>query len=169
MTLNKCSFVLIAMVFTVGQLFSQCNDHVFFDEAVNDDILIDTVSWDCFEMREFAPWFLESYESYEIDLDSLQNIPNDKSVQLTIYLATWCSDTQRELPRMKKLLDAMNSQWEVTLIALNRKKQLSADRVPKDNITHVPCFIVYRNGEEVGRIIESPEISLEKDLDKMFQ
>lgn len=169
MCLKKYSFVLIAVVFTVGQLFSQCNTHVVFDEDVDNDILIDTVSWDCFEMREFAPWFTESYESYEVDLESLQDIPKDKSVQLTIYLATWCPDTQRELPRMKKLLDEMNAQWEVTLIALNRKKQLSEDRIPVDNITHVPCFIVYKDGEEVGRIIESPEISLEIDLRQLFK
>ena len=32
------------------------------------------------------------------------------------------------------------------------------------DIELVPTFIFYRNGEELGRIVETPEDTLEKDL-----
>jgi hypothetical protein len=32
------------------------------------------------------------------------------------------------------------------------------------DITNVPTFIFYRNGKEINRIVESPVISLEKDM-----
>jgi hypothetical protein len=32
------------------------------------------------------------------------------------------------------------------------------------NILRVPTLLVYENGHEVGRVVESPVISLEKDM-----
>ena len=37
------------------------------------------------------------------------------------------------------------------------------------NIHHVPTFILYQNGIEVNRIIETPVESLEKDLIAIIQ
>ena len=36
------------------------------------------------------------------------------------------------------------------------------------NIEKVPTFIFYKNGIEIGRIIESPEKSIEKDFLKIL-
>lgn len=33
-----------------------------------------------------------------------------------------------------------------------------------NNVTNVPTTIIYRKGNEIGRIIESPKLSLEEDL-----
>jgi hypothetical protein len=45
-----------------------------------------------------------------------------------------------------------------------------SDRVKEYyDVERVATFIVYRNGREIGRIIESPGISLEKDLLKILQ
>jgi hypothetical protein len=37
------------------------------------------------------------------------------------------------------------------------------------NITHVPTFIYYRNEKELGRIVENPMESLEKDTQAIVQ
>jgi len=37
------------------------------------------------------------------------------------------------------------------------------------DIKRVPTFIIYENGEEIGRIIETPKKSLEKDLEKIVK
>lgn len=37
-----------------------------------------------------------------------------------------------------------------------------------NNVTNIPTIIIYRNRIEIGRIIESSKLSLEKDLFKII-
>ena len=145
-------------------LHAQCETHVVFDSLVKDEILIDTLTWKCFENAEFADWFSANYDTYSVESDNLAVFQNDTTITMLIYLATWCPDTRRELPRMKKVLDNLNLNWEIVLIGLNRKKQLSNGNLPNHNITHVPSFVIFRNEIEIGRIVERPTQSLENDL-----
>ena len=52
----------------------------------------------------------------------------------------------------------------VSLINVNREMIGMADEVNGMEINFVPTIIFYRNDEEVGRIIEMPYESLEKDM-----
>ncbi len=47
---------------------------------------------------------------------------------------------------------------------MNREKVGLADEVDGMEIHFVPTFIFYRNDEEIGRIVEMPYESLEKDM-----
>ena len=50
------------------------------------------------------------------------------------------------------------------LIAVNEDKKTEEDEIDTLNIKLVPSFIFYRDGSELGRIVESPEKSLEVDV-----
>jgi hypothetical protein len=52
----------------------------------------------------------------------------------------------------------------VTLINVNRDKQGLENEVAGLDINFVPTFIFYKAGEEIGRIIEMPYETLEKDM-----
>jgi len=111
-------------------------------------------------------WFEEEYNIYALDSNVLASIPVEKlNRKIKVFLGTWCSDSQRELPRFYKILDYLDydkSQLEV--IALDREKKSGNNEQEGWNIEFVPTFIFLEDGQEVGRIIETPNETLEKDL-----
>jgi thiol-disulfide isomerase/thioredoxin len=103
----------------------------------------------------------------------------DEPLTILTFFGNWCSDSKRELPRLFALLNLANNQnFSVKLFGLDRSKKDDAGFAETFNVTHVPTFIFLReepeissNGQdlreqslaELGRIIETPTISLEQD------
>ena len=116
----------------------------------------------------YKEWFESEYNSYNPDLSELKDIyRNDFS--FTLFVGTWCGDTQRELPRMLKILESLGlPDSKIEIIGLNREKELIKQSPTKEhvgkNIFKIPTFIVLKNGKEAGRIVEYPVYSLEIDL-----
>ena len=54
------------------------------------------------------------------------------------------------------------------VIAVNKNKKAEGTDVDILNIEKVPTIIFFKNGEELGRIIETPNESLEKDMLKII-
>jgi len=50
------------------------------------------------------------------------------------------------------------------LICVNRSKTAEEVGVEKGYVDFVPTFIISKEGKEIGRIVEEPTESLEKDL-----
>ena len=80
-------------------------------------------------------------------------------------MGTWCGDSKREIPRFYKVLKAAKfNVSNLEMIAVNRGKK-TPDNLQKGlNIFRVPTFIFYKNGKEIGRYVEYPRVSLEKDI-----
>lgn len=125
--------------------------------------LVGRVSRDQLKKSPFSAWYNEGYSSYKVDKKSLKGIERKlKGVSVEVYAATWCGDTQRELPRFAKIMDSVDKSFSV--IAVNREKKTPLGLEKGKNIQRVPTFIFYENGKEIGRIIEIPKKSLEKDM-----
>ncbi len=118
----------------------------------------------------FSEWFVKNYNSYAVnDSISTQVKLMLEKKKVVVYLGTWCGDSKREVPRMLKVLDACDlKKSQVKLIMLDNKdstyKQSPGHEEKGLNIHRVPTFIIYENEKELGRIVESPVKSLEKDL-----
>jgi hypothetical protein len=118
----------------------------------------------------YKDWFDKSFSSYTIDSPIVRQLrPLLKGKSMEVFLGSWCGDSKREVPRMLKIL--VNAGLDTTKIALifvdNSPKSYkqSPQHEEKDkNIHHVPTFIMYDGKKEIGRIIESPLASLEKDM-----
>ena len=52
---------------------------------------------------------------------------------------------------------------------MDRNKSSSGTEIQSLNIELVPTFIFYKNENEIGRIIETPEISIESDMLKILR
>ncbi|HFU74966.1 MAG TPA: hypothetical protein ENK66_01840 [Arcobacter sp.] len=105
--------------------------------------------------NEYTP-----YDDFLIDYkDSLQR------VSITIVFGSWCSDSQREVPRMLMLLKSLDYPVEkLNIIAVNRQKRVPDMEISDLYIEYVPTFIFYKGKYEVGRIIEQASESLEADI-----
>ena len=80
-------------------------------------------------------------------------------------MGSWCSDSRQWVPDFFKIMDFIHYPSDsVKIICVNRKLQGRKDEADSLNIEKVPTFIFYRNNKELGRIIEEPKVSLEKDM-----
>ncbi len=52
------------------------------------------------------------------------------------------------------------------MIAVDEDKEAEGDELSDLNIEFIPTFIIYKGDAELGRIVETPEESLETDLIK---
>ena len=80
---------------------------------------------------------------------------NKDSVQLLVAMGTWCEDSHFIIPRFYKILEAAGfDKSKVPLLAVDRNKKDKNNLAGTLNITHVPTIIVYKNGRELGRVVE---------------
>jgi len=124
-----------------------------------------------FQQNKAFGWFQKNYDAYGIHRKSLPKTNSSiKNLTFTIVMGTWCPDSRREVPRFYKILDALGViDEQITLINVDRSKQTpNGDEIGLD-IHYVPTFIVYRNGDEIGRIVESPWTTLEDDLELILK
>ncbi|UCE05426.1 MAG: thioredoxin family protein [bacterium] len=116
---------------------------------------------------------LDQIQAYQLEKDRYQ--PDHKSlekikaltadVQIIIFLGTWCPDSQREVPRFLKIMElAQNPNISYKLFGLDRSKRDLDGLAEKHQVEFVPTFVVLHNDEEIGRIIETPMVSIEQDL-----
>ena len=72
--------------------------------------------------------------------------------------------------RFFKILDETGyKEKNLTIIGVDRTKNALSVNIENLNIERVPTFIVFQDGKELGRIVESPKKSLEEDLWKIVK
>ena len=110
--------------------------------------------------------FKRNYDAYEV-ASGVDGLPPD--LEVTILFGTWCHDSEREVPRMLKLLAASGVKKEnISLIALDIRKEEPEGRAKALDVRFTPTFIIFSSGIELGRIIERPTDSLGTDLEALF-
>jgi hypothetical protein len=118
----------------------------------------------------FVDWFKPNYDSYPVDSFTCNFIrPLLAAKSITIFMGTWCGDSQREVPRVLKMLDCCGFPGKnLTLVMIGDKDSLYKKSPEHEeagrNIVRVPTIIIEQQGIEMGRIIELPKLSLEKDM-----
>lgn len=112
------------------------------------------------------PWFAYEYGQYKPDTGIIKALmAKDSLISVMVFAGTWCSDTQRELPHFWKIMDAAHvSEKQICMVMLDRNKQCAYLNVAAMGITQIPTFIFYRNGKELGRIIENSEGKMEQTI-----
>ncbi len=159
-------FVIIISI----NLFAQDGITVI-DEQTDEPMLLGRHNREAFSDSSFSWWFNEEYEYYSID-DSVLVFLKDRmeNVNVTVVMGTWCSDSRREVPHFYKIVDYLGfDESNIDLICVDRAKVGVADEVDGLNIKLVPTFIFYKDGEELGRIVETPEGTLEKDISEIIK
>jgi hypothetical protein len=145
---------------------AQVVNKIVTDERSNKPMLIGECSREAFQDSGFAWWFDSGYMNYEPEKGIIDKIKESNlDIRIEIVLGTWCSDSRREIPRFFVILDIIEfPDTSLKLIAVNRDKIDPETDIAQLEIEYVPTFIFYREGEEIGRIIETPEVSLEEDF-----
>ena len=109
------------------------------------------------------PIFKKSYDNYvPLELSTLKV----DDINVFVFFGTWCHDSKRELPKALKIFNKIGINDEnIELIAVGIDKKEPLGRAAKLNLVYTPTLIFFRESKEIGRIIEKPDISLEKDIE----
>lgn len=139
-------------------------------DARGNDMLLGKCTRTALSQSPFAEWFKPNYDSYVVDSFTCNFIrPLLAGKSITIFMGTWCGDSRREVPRVLKMLDCCGFPMkDLTLVMVSNmdsmyRKSPQHEETGK-NIVRVPTIIIEQKGAEIGRIIEFPVTSLEKDL-----
>ncbi|MGB7392820.1 MAG: thioredoxin family protein [Pricia sp.] len=136
----------------------------------NEEMLLGKISLSDLQKGPYSDWFVSNFEKYKVKDAKAGNLKNLlEGVDIKIFMGTWCSDSQREVPRFYKIMNALGYPLDgIELFALDREKT-GPDNLEKGfDIQRVPTFIFYKDGEALGRIVEYPIESLETDMMKIL-
>lgn len=112
------------------------------------------------------PGYQQEKDQYQPDSDYVEKLKKSTTgVKVIVFFGTWCSDSQREVPRFLKIMElAQNPGITVKLFGLDRSKRDEGGLAESYQVEFVPTFVVLHNEQEIGRIVETPIMSLEQDL-----
>lgn len=116
-------------------------------------------------------WFAQNQQGYTPNQDALQALKaNRDSINIIAFGGTWCGDTKYILPKFFVLADAAGlSQDRITLIGVDHSKKTIQHLSEAFGIINVPTIIVFKNGKEVGRVVEYGHSGMfDKDLGEIL-
>lgn len=109
-----------------------------------------------------------NYDAYEIDGAILEKIKSalDEGLRIKVYLGLWCRDSVNNVPKFIKIIDALEAEnLTVNYFTVERSDKQGTQYFVSDlKVERVPTFIFYRDGTEIGRIIENPVKSMIEDF-----
>jgi thiol-disulfide isomerase/thioredoxin len=121
--------------------------------------------------QPFKDWYDFSYDYYTADEAVVKELKSLlKKVEIKVFMGSWCHDSQELVPAFYNVLDACDYKYKkLQNIGLNRGKSTPDHLEEGYDIIRVPTFIFYRKGEEIGRIVEYPQETLEADMLKILK
>lgn len=157
----------LLVIFTIT-MYSQDSlqyNTIELDSVNNEPMLVGYCTREAFNDTAFS-WFGEEYNNYQPDQEVIGLLEGKMDdVKVVIIFGSWCSDSKPMVPAFYKILDELNYPYNtITLIAVNRDKQGLDDELNGLNVELVPTIIFYREGSEIGRIVEVPNETIEKDM-----
>jgi len=144
-------------------------------DAHDNPMLLGKCTKERLEQAPYGDWFLKNYQAYSVDTATAERLRVSLSgKRFIIFMGTWCGDSRREVPRMYKILDYCGvPASSIQLVLVNNAdpmyKQSPGHEEKGLNIFRVPDLLVMDHHKELGRIVESPVISLEKDLSDLAE
>tara|TARA_E500000178_G_scaffold43987_1_gene39318 strand:+ start:129 stop:632 length:504 start_codon:yes stop_codon:yes gene_type:complete len=147
----------------IAILFTSCsqNQNYLLEEGV--------VDIDYLQNSPKTYWFNENFENYTVEKINRDNFSELYNYDIEIFMNTLCHDSQREIPRLIKILKELNfPENKLKIILLNPNKESEMGYEVNKNITNTPTIIFNLDNIEVNRIVEFPMESLESDILKIL-
>ena len=160
--------ILLAFIITTIQINSQ-DFKITTDEKNGEPLILGYCPASMIIDSLFKDTWTTEYTNYQPDFEVLDSLEGKlEDLKITIVFRSNCSDSREQLPRLFKILNELNYDVNsITLIGVNREKQGLSNEAEGLEIEFVPTIIFYKDSNEIGRIVETPVESMEKDLLKI--
>ncbi|MGZ5281660.1 MAG: thioredoxin family protein [Bacteroidia bacterium] len=120
--------------------------------------------------------FSEAYKIYQPDVNAIDKLRKEnKNLSFVVFGGSWCSDTKKALPKFYKVVEESGiSANKIALYGVDRDRNSLEKNAGKRqskfyHIDHVPTFIVFYNGKEIGRLNEKTNKTIEEDIVEMVE
>lgn len=152
----KKSFVLVVALLATHILFAQTQFEVSRDTNNGQKTLKGILSRDLLLSDTAFAWMKNDISWYKPNAACVASLtPLKDSIQLVIFIGTWCEDSQIVLPQLLKLLDQIKYNMNrLTIIGVDRNKHTLGALSEALGITKAPTILVMKNGKEFGRVEE---------------
>lgn len=158
----KTTLVIFLALFLISCQTKKSNLQT--DEKKQELMIVGKTEIQDLKNEPFSKWYKKEYLDYKVEDFILDKGNLFENIEIKIVLATWCGDSRREVPRFIKIANAVKYPIrKIEIISTDRKMKAGDINIENLNIEKVPTFIFYKKGIEIGRIIETPNKSLEKD------
>jgi thiol-disulfide isomerase/thioredoxin len=108
------------------------------------------------------------YTPQPADINALKSAAD--SVHFIVIFGTWCHDSQNLIPQFYKWIDAADfPERKITLIAVDKQKKAQGSLAQAFGIKSTPTFIVMRNGQELGRVVEYGKGNMVAELAELIR
>lgn len=151
----KRSVFIFLFTLATGFAFGQVQYEVIKENDGN-KILKGVISRELIASDPDFKWYAQNLKPYPSDKDAAVKLAQRKdSVQLVVFLGTWCEDSHVVIPKLFSFLDAANfSNDRLTVIGVDRDKKTISHLTDAFNVINVPTVIVMKEGRELGRVVE---------------
>jgi thiol-disulfide isomerase/thioredoxin len=168
--MKKIYILFLTISFSCSKSITQTNHSQINQEVLDSgggSMLLGRCSKGALLRQPYSAWFEKNRNEYQVDSSTLNSLkPHFEGITVEVFLGTWCGDTKRELPKFAKIQEQLAI--PSSFFMLDEHKQSPLRNEAKQNIFKVPTFIIQKDGLEIGRIIEHPVESFEKDLAKIL-
>ena len=133
------------------------------------DMLVGKIEHEDLQQAAFSGWYDPMYKSFKPNDKALKTIKdNINDYDILMFMGTWCADSQREVPKLYKILELSDYDLErMEVRAVTEEKTLPDDGQKEFDVIYVPTIIFYKDGEEAGRFVEYPQEDFEDDIAKI--
>lgn len=155
-------YLFVVLLLLITYLNSAQVPYNVFDEKSQMQILIGEANRSFIKEGVFGESYAVEYANYKVDSSVVRQINSflsttKNSWSLKIFLGTWCGDSKEQVPRFFKIADQLVPEFaEISLVCVDRAKKAGDMDLSGLKIEKVPTFVFYRDGLEVGRIVETP-------------
>ena len=154
--MRKSRIIFIAAIIFSNVVFAQYQFEVLPDRdgskllkgIISKEVLLKDSS--------YAKWYMANLKGFTPNAEAVTALKkNSDTLQLLVFMGTWCEDSHFILPKFYTLLDAAGFPLSrVTLIATDRDKKTLSNLAEALGIKNVPTIMVMKAGKELGRVVE---------------
>jgi thiol-disulfide isomerase/thioredoxin len=108
------------------------------------------------------------YKPEPTAIQALKGVTED--TQVVVFFGTWCTICKHYLPHFLKTLElAGNPKFTVEYFGMSEDQREPADAIARYHVSKTPTIIFLRGGQELGRIEEEPDVSVEADMVRILK
>lgn len=149
-------FLVVALLFLSLNSYSQVQYEVSKDPQNGLKTLKGILSRELLLNDAEFTWMKNDISWYKPNADCVTNLTAVKdTIQLMVFVGTWCEDSQIVFPQLLKMLDQVGFNMKrLTVIGIDRQKTTLGSLTQALNVTKAPTIMVLKAGKEVGRVEE---------------
>lgn len=107
--------------------------------------------------------YIERYQPDSTAVNYLSALTD--TVELVVFIGSWCRESKKHIPPLMKTLElAKAKNLSVRYVAVNAQKNSPGKFLKKFNIKYIPTVVVLNTDNELGRIVEEPQMPIELEL-----